>query len=335
MQTSPPRASSLCGHSVRFLPPRRLERTDGRDCAHRLAGDLGDELEVAIVVTDRDAVELGSRGDEQVRGVSPDDDGAVRGSRAARTRPARVATRARRSVTRRAPRGARDAPRNLGRSATPKAARASPSSRSRSHLRRDGLRSLLTLRSASGGSSKRSCRRVPLPGTRGAELVERFGREVLETLFRESAKSLAADNVLERTMDRVCGSVRPEHLACLGDQLKLEIERCALHHNRIVWIVNSYVKHMNMANLGIPQRTRCVLRRARRGRGRGAGDCGPAPRRGLRTNGAAGLDAPPKPACGRRPRCCSRPRRARTLRSSSRGGVRAHPEGRCPWLRHR
>jgi len=46
---------------------------------------------------------------------------------------------------------------------------------------------------------------------------------------------------------------------------------------------------MNMANLGIPQRTRCVLRRARRGRGRGAGDCGPAPRRGLRTNGAAGL----------------------------------------------
>ncbi len=57
----------LSCHTISIPLARALERPERRDRAHWLAGDLGDQVEVPVVMADGDARDFRSRGDEQIR----------------------------------------------------------------------------------------------------------------------------------------------------------------------------------------------------------------------------------------------------------------------------
>jgi hypothetical protein len=56
------------------------------------------------------------------------------------------------------------------------------------------------------------------------QLFERLRRQILERALRETPKALAPDDVLERPMDRLGRAVRSEHIACLRNQIEIQIE---------------------------------------------------------------------------------------------------------------
>ena len=73
------------------------------------------------------------------------------------------------------------------------------------------------------GSSRQSRPRA-LPGACRADALEYARRQILERFHVEPPKLLLPDDLLERPMHSVRRPVRAQRLACLRDQVEIEVE---------------------------------------------------------------------------------------------------------------
>jgi hypothetical protein len=137
-----------------------LQRAEGRDGPHRLAGDIRDGLEVPVVVEDGKGGELRCRSDQEIRQLDLPMMERASGGQAGRRPRWRDPTRARRWERPRGRRGAPGAQRTHPGPERSTGAPPEPSRRGRSRRPQPERRRRCGVRDSSRDWSRRSCRRA-------------------------------------------------------------------------------------------------------------------------------------------------------------------------------